>query len=61
MIGTGKVSEDSPWVDAGSITETDDALAVGERDVVTADGLDATKIINPRTTRDRRLRYLFCR
>jgi len=45
MYGTGKVSGDSPWIEAGSITAAEAALGVDERDVATADALDATKII----------------
>ena len=45
MIGTGKVSLDSPWLNAGSITSEQAALAVTARDTVTADALAAAKII----------------
>jgi len=45
MYGTGKVSGDSPWIAAGSITAAEAALGVDERDTPTADALDATKII----------------
>jgi len=45
MYGTGKVSGDSPWIAAGSITAAEDALAVDERDTPTADALGATKTI----------------
>lgn len=45
MIGTGKVSLDSLWIVAGSITSEQAALAVDGRDTPTADALTATKII----------------
>lgn len=45
MFGTGKVSLDSPWINAGSITSEEAALGVDERDVATAEALAAAKII----------------
>ena len=45
MIGTGKVSEDSPWREAGSITSEQAALTITGRDTPTADALAAAKII----------------
>jgi hypothetical protein len=45
MIGTGKVSMSGDWVEAGSITSEQAALAVTARDTPTADALAVTKII----------------
>ena len=45
MIGTGKVSLDSPWSNAGSITSEQAALTITGRDTPTADALAAAKII----------------
>lgn len=45
MIGTGKVSEDSPWRPAGSITSTRGALGADARKTATADALAAASII----------------
>lgn len=45
MIGTGKVSADGDWIEAGNITSAEAALDVDERDTPTADALTATKII----------------
>ena len=45
MIGTGKVSESSPWREAGSITVAQGVLAVTGRDTPTADALAAANII----------------
>lgn len=45
MLGTGKVSLDGDWVEAGSITSEQAALTVTERDTPTADALVAAKII----------------
>lgn len=45
MIGTGKVSLDGDWIEAGSITSEQAALAVTARDTPTADALVAAKII----------------
>jgi len=45
MIGTGKMSMDGDWKEAGSITSEQAALAVDGRDTATADALTATGII----------------
>lgn len=45
MIGTGKVSMSGDWVEAGSLTTEQAALAVTGRDTATADALTATGII----------------
>ena len=45
MIGTGKVSLNSQWNNAGSITSEQAELTVTQRDTVTAEALDAAKII----------------
>lgn len=45
MLGTGKVSLNSDWKNAGNITSEQTALAVDGRDTPTADALAATKII----------------
>lgn len=45
MIGTGKVSADGDWIEAGSISSAQTALAVDGRDTPTADALAAAKIV----------------
>lgn len=45
MHGIGKISLVTPWVEAGSITSEQAALAVTARDTLTAEALAANKII----------------
>jgi hypothetical protein len=59
MIGTGKVSPDNEWVNAGSITSEQAALAVDGRDSATAEALDATKIIKINNARPGAYAFLF--
>lgn len=44
-IGTTKLSPQTGWFEAGSITSEEAALAVDERDVATAEALGATKVV----------------
>lgn len=59
MIGTGKVSLDNDWVNAGEITSEEAALDVDERDAATAEGLAAAKIIKIDNARPGAYAFLF--
>ncbi len=59
MFGTGKVSLDSPWIVAGSITSEQAALVVAGRDTPTADALTATKIIKINSKHPSAYAFLF--
>jgi len=43
--GTYKVSSQTKWINAGSITSEEAALDVDERDVATAEALGSTKVV----------------
>lgn len=59
MFGTGKVSLDNDWVEAGSITVEQAALAVDGRDTVTAEALAAGKIVKFNNARPGAYAFLF--
>lgn len=59
MIGTGKVSLDNDWRNAGNITSEQAALAVDGRDSASAEALAATKIIKIDNARPGAYAFLF--
>jgi len=59
MVGTGKISPDNDWVEAGSITTEQTALAVDGRDTATAEALAAAKIIKINNARPGAYAFLF--